>query len=132
MNLKKIALTTALGLLTAAASAQEAPASANTLTGMATPLGMTSYAVGADMIRNFKSQNVAFELEHLILGLRDASKGGPMLMSEVEVRRLVSELETTVRRKMIAARKAEIDANQKKSDELLKVNAAKSGPSAVQ
>jgi FKBP-type peptidyl-prolyl cis-trans isomerase FklB len=132
MNLKSFALTTALGLLTAAASAQEAPATAHSPAGMGTPLEMTSYAVGADMVRNFKSQRVDFDLEHLILGLRDASKSGPMLMPEADIRRLVSELETTVRRKMIAARKAEIDANQKKSDESLRVNAAKSGPSLAQ
>ncbi len=106
MNFRSLALTATLGLLTAVAAAQEAPASAHSVAGMTTPLALTSYAVGADMVRNFKAQNVAFDLESLVRGLRDASQSGPMLLSDVEVRQLVSELETTVRRKMIAARKA--------------------------
>ncbi len=132
MNLRFFALTTTLLLLTAAAAAQEAPAASQKIAGMTTPLEMTSYAVGADMVRNFKSQNVAFDLDQLIRGLRDASQSGPMQMSEIEVRRLVSELETNVRRKMIAARKAEVEANQKKSDESIKSMAAKPDPSPAQ
>ncbi len=132
MNLRSLAVTTTLLLLTTAAAAQESPAAARSMPGMATPLELTSYAVGADMVRNFKAQNVAFDLEQLIRGLRDASQSGPMQMSEADVRRRVSELETTVRRKMIAARQAENEANQKKFDESPKINAAKSGPSSAQ
>jgi FKBP-type peptidyl-prolyl cis-trans isomerase FklB len=101
-----------------------------------TPLEATGYAVGVDMVRNFKNQGVPFDLEQLIHGMRDATAGSKLLLSDAEVRRLVGELETEVRTKMITARKAEGEANQKKSDEFLKANAAKPGvvslPSGLQ
>jgi len=96
----------------------------------------TGYAIGVDMVQNFKNQGVPFDLAQLIHGLKDAAGGGKLLLSDAEVKRLVGELETEVRAKLIVARKAEGEANQKKSDDFLKANAAKPGvvslPSGLQ
>lgn len=96
----------------------------------------TGYAVGVDMVRNFKAQNVPFDLEQIIKGMRDAAAGDQWLLPEVDVRRRVAELEEQVRQKRLAARKAEAEANLKRSDEFLKANAARASvvtlPSGLQ
>lgn len=93
-----------------------------------TALEATSYAVGADMVRNFKAQDVAFDLTQLIQGINDAtSNGKKLLLSDADVKRLVTGLELDVRSKMIAAHKVEADANLKKSAEFLKSNGARPG-----
>jgi FKBP-type peptidyl-prolyl cis-trans isomerase FklB len=130
VKLNPLALYTTIAMLAGTASAQTPPAP------FKTPLEATGYAVGVDMVRNFRNQGVPFDLEQLIHGMRDATAGSKLLLSDAEVKRLVGELETEVRTKMIAARKAEAETNQKKSDEFLKANAAKPGvvslPSGLQ
>lgn len=101
-----------------------------------TEIAAKSYAVGADMVRNFKAQSVTFDVEQLVRGITDASGGGKLQLSDSDVKRLVSELETDVRKKMVVARKAEGEANLKTSEEFLKASAARPGvitlPSGVQ
>ena len=88
------------------------------------------------MVRNFKAQSVTFDVEQLVRGITDASGGGKLQLSDSDVKRLVSELETDVRKKMVVARKAEGEANLKTSEEFLKASAARPGvitlPSGVQ
>ncbi len=91
------------------------------------PLEATGYAIGVDMVRNFRKQDVPFDLEQVINGLRDATSGGEIKLTEMEIKRLVSELEMEVKGKMIAARKKEGEENQKKSDEFLKTHANEGG-----
>ena len=96
----------------------------------------TSYAVGVDMIRNFKAEDVSFDLNQLIEGISDAAKGSQQKMSDTDVKRLVAELEAAVRKKMVVARRVEAEANLKKSDEFMKTSAARPDviklPSGVQ
>jgi FKBP-type peptidyl-prolyl cis-trans isomerase FklB len=92
-----------------------------------TPQEATSYAVGADMMRNAKSQEVPLDLDMLILGLRDAAGGGPMKLEEPELRRLVSELETDVQKKLTATRKVDGERNRVSSEAFLKTNAQAPG-----
>ena len=124
MKLSTFTLAAALSLLSGASHSQSA-ATANpaaTLTAFKTPLEATSYAVGVDMVRNFKAQSVSFDLVQLVQGIKDASSGGKLLLGDAEVKQLVSGLETDVRSKMAAARKAEAEANLKASEEFLKSN----------
>jgi FKBP-type peptidyl-prolyl cis-trans isomerase FklB len=130
MQLKHLTLCIACGLLTTAAAAQTAAAP------FKTPLEATSYAVGADMVRNFKAQDVSFDLEAVVRGLRDAASGGKLLMADAEIKRQVGELEQEVRRKMTATRKLDAESNQKKSDAFFAANAKQPGvvtlPSGLQ
>lgn len=107
-----------VGVAMAQTPAQSAPG------GFRTPLEATSYAVGADMVRNFKSQNVSFDPAQLIQGIKDATAGDKLQLSDAEIKSLVSTLETDVRTKMAAARKAEGEANLLKSEAFLQRNAA--------
>jgi FKBP-type peptidyl-prolyl cis-trans isomerase FklB len=130
VKLKPLCLSMALTLLAGTALAQTTPSP------FKTPLEATGYAVGVDMVRNFKSQGVTFDVEQLIHGLRDASSGAKLAMSDAEVKRLVGELESDVRTKMLAARKQEAETNLKAGAEYLAANAKKSGvtttPSGLQ
>jgi len=130
MQIKTLTLSIACGLLATAAAAQTAGSA------FKTPLEATSYAVGADMVRNFKAQDVSFDLEAVVHGLRDAASGGKLKMTDAEIKQQVSELEQEVRRKMMAARKLDAETNQKKSDEFFAANAKKPGvitlPSGLQ
>jgi FKBP-type peptidyl-prolyl cis-trans isomerase FklB len=130
MKLKTLCLSIALTLVAGAAVAQTAASA------FKTPLEATGYAVGVDMVRNFKAQGVTFDVEQLIHGLRDASSGAKLALSDAEVKRLVGELETDVRSKMAAMRKQEAETNQKAGAEFLAANAKKPGvvtlPSGLQ
>lgn len=112
-----------MGLLAFAASAQmpgkTVPAP------FKTALEATSYAVGVDMVRNFKSQSVSFDQTQLIQGIKDASAGDKVLLSDADVRSLVSTLEGEVRTRMMAARKVEADANLIRSEAFLQSNGAR-------
>jgi FKBP-type peptidyl-prolyl cis-trans isomerase FklB len=121
MKLKPICLSIALTLLAGASIAQTAASA------FKTPLEATGYAVGVDMVRNFKAQGVSFDVEQLIHGLRDASSGAKLALSDAEVKRLVSELEADVRAKMVAARKLEAETNLKAGTDFLAANAKKPG-----
>jgi FKBP-type peptidyl-prolyl cis-trans isomerase FklB len=116
-----------LGVLALVASAQTAPAPAPTPSGFDTRLQAISYAVGLDMVRNFRSQDVNFDVEQLVRGIRDASTDGTRRMSDAEAKLLVAELEGQVRSKLIAARRQAGELNAKKSDEFLKQQAAAPG-----
>ncbi len=125
MKLSLIAIVTGLCLLSGTRYAQAAaPGQANPFK---TPLEATSYAVGVDMVHNFKAQSVSFDQAQLIQGIKDASAGAPLLLSDTEVKQRVSDLETDVRNKMLIARKAEGDANLKKSEALLLFHSTQPG-----
>ena len=117
MKLNSLSLSLLLTLLWGSAVAQTG------VTSFATPLAATGYAVGVDMVRNFKSQGVAFDLEQLVHGLRDAVSGESLQLSDVEIKRLVSELESHVRQKMMEGRKHEGELNQKAGAVFLALNA---------
>jgi FKBP-type peptidyl-prolyl cis-trans isomerase FklB len=121
----------ALGLAGSAAWAQPAPAASAAAASAPTPGGFgsrqqaISYAIGLDMIRNFRSQEVQVDIEPLIQGIRDAAVAGRQAaLSDEEARILVAELEAQVRTKMAAARRVAGEANARKSEEFLKQQAA--------
>ena len=125
MKLSTIAIVTGLCLLSGASYPQAStPGKALPFK---TPLEATSYAVGVDMVRNFKAQSVSFDQAQLIQGIKDANAGAQLLLSDTEVKQRVSDLETDVRNKMLLARKAEGDANLKKSEALLLLHSTQPG-----
>ncbi|MDY7574588.1 FKBP-type peptidyl-prolyl cis-trans isomerase [Actimicrobium sp. CCI2.3] len=117
MKLTLFFISSSLSLVLGSAAAQTGVAS------FATPLAATGYAVGVDMVRNFKSQGVTFDLDEVIHGLRDAASGAAVQLSDAEIKRLVNELESDVRQKMVQARKLQAESNQKAGAEFLEKNA---------
>ncbi len=129
MKLSTLVMLTGLCLSAGAAYSQTAAAArpAAASSPFKTPLEATSYAVGVDMVRNFGAQSVSFDQAQLIQGIKDASAGGKLLLADDEVKQRVASLETDVRNRMVAARKAEGEANLKKGEAFLQSNGAKPG-----
>lgn len=121
MKFTRVGASLALAWSAGFVAAQEAPAP------FKTPLEATGYAVGVDMVRNFKAQDVPFDLEQIIHGMRDAAAGGSLLLPEADVKRRVAELEATVRQKMLATRKLEAEAKLKKSSDFMRASAGQPG-----
>jgi FKBP-type peptidyl-prolyl cis-trans isomerase FklB len=118
---------------TSSASAS-APATASSSSAAPVPGGFASrqaaisYAIGLDMVRNFRSQDVAVDIDQLVQGIRDAATTGkPISLSDEEARILVAELEAQVRGKMAASRRQAAEFNARKTEDFLKQQAAVPG-----
>jgi FKBP-type peptidyl-prolyl cis-trans isomerase FklB len=96
----------------------------------------TSYAMGASVGRNFKKQG--FEINQAIFdkGLKDALAGDKLELSEQEFKSVVNNVQSEIRRKMVANRREATIENKKKGDEFLAENKKKEGivtlPSGLQ
>jgi FKBP-type peptidyl-prolyl cis-trans isomerase len=95
-----------------------------------------SYSVGVDIARNFRKQEVDFDVDVLIRGLKDATGDGKLALNEKEVRRVLNGFQGDVRRKMAANRKISADDNRRRGVAFLEENKLKPGivtlPSGVQ
>ncbi len=97
---------------------------------------MISYSVGVDIVRNFRKQDVEYDVDMLIRGLKDASGDGKLALSEKEVRRVLNGFQVDVRRKMALNRKLAAEDNRRRGAAFLEENKTKPGvqtlPSGVQ
>jgi len=95
-----------------------------------------SYAAGVEVARNFKKQDIKFDADLFIKGLKDELAGRKLLLSEIELRAVMNKLQGEVRRKAVAERQTAALDNRKKESEFLSANKAKEGvvalPSGVQ
>ena len=118
-------------LVTGSAAAQTATAplaatSASAPTGRVTATkDQISYATGVMAIRNFTKNDVAFDIELVIQGMRDALAGKEMKMDDREIRLAISGLQVELRRSM-ASNLRELSAkNRKRGNEFLAAYKAK-------
>ena len=86
-----------------------------------------SYAIGLNIGRNMKAQEVPVNVELLIKGLRDALAGTDPALTDEEMQAAVSSLQQSVMAKQQEKMKMEGDKNQKAADEFLAKNKAKEG-----
>jgi len=95
-----------------------------------------SYAVGVNLARTFRKQNIDVDLDLVMKGLKDGLSGERLLMPEREYRQVLQQFQADVRRKMVLdLRNAAVD-NKKKGAEFLAANKTREGvvtlPSGVQ
>ncbi len=102
-----------LGLWAVQAVAQTA---APTLTA---PKEQLSYATGVSAVRNFTKNDVAFDIELMVQGMRDALAGKPLLMTEKQITTSMNQLQTELRRTMAANQRELADKNRKRGVEYL-------------
>ena len=127
----KVKLLMVLGvvLMAAQASAEEAPA-------LKTQKDKVSYGLGVDMARNFQKQELDVDLDLLQKGLQDGLSGKQLIMSEKELRIIMSGLQNEMRKKMVLNRRIAAGDNKQKSSDFLAANKTKVGvmtlPSGVQ
>jgi FKBP-type peptidyl-prolyl cis-trans isomerase FklB len=140
----------ALGLLACGVRAQQAPAKApaappakapaNAPAGQApaakapaaaspfkTQKEKLSYAIGMEMGKGVKSQGLDVDPAIMTQGLNDAISGGKSLMSEEELRQVISSLQQEIRQKQMQAQEAAAAENKAKGDAFLAENGKKEG-----
>jgi FKBP-type peptidyl-prolyl cis-trans isomerase FklB len=105
-----------------------------------TPKEKTSYALGMNVGKglgaNLKQQSVEVDQAILLRGMKDALAGGKTLMTDDEVKALLTQLQTDLRAKQQEKQKLAGDANKKEGDAFLAENKTKEGivtlPSGLQ
>jgi FKBP-type peptidyl-prolyl cis-trans isomerase FklB len=94
-----------------------------------------NYAIGVNMMRNFKQQGVDIDLDVVMKGMKDALSGGKLLMTEADLRKTTTMLQNEMRLKQRQARTAGVD-NKREGDAFLTENKKKEGvvtlPSGLQ
>jgi len=112
-------------------AAASAPAAATAASAAKAPAAISKeelgYAVGVDMVRNFKRNEIELDIEQLIAGLRDASKGGATKMSDTEVRRVMSEFQANLRARLPALHKAQAERAGARATQFLAENKKQPG-----
>ncbi len=95
-----------------------------------TQLDQQSYAVGVDLIRNFKRQGIQLNSESMVRGMQDALSGQKLLMSDEQIRTTLSTYQEDIKKKRIQARGgtgAIMDENRSKEVAFLAENKGKPG-----
>ena len=86
-----------------------------------------SYAIGMEMGKGVKSQGLDVDPAIMTQGLNDAISGGKSLMSEDELRQVISSLQQEIRQKQMQAQEAAAAENKAKGDTFLAENGKKEG-----
>jgi FKBP-type peptidyl-prolyl cis-trans isomerase len=128
--MKRLMLTiVAVAILAVQAGAEEGSA-------LKTHKDQVSYGLGVDIARNFKKQGVDVDPEVLMRGLRDALAGDKLLLTEPELRSLMSDLQNNMRKQAVLNRRLAAGDNKQKGLDFLEENRKKPGvvtlPSGVQ
>ncbi|WP_298268343.1 FKBP-type peptidyl-prolyl cis-trans isomerase N-terminal domain-containing protein [Geobacter sp.] len=92
MALRKWIAVLGMVFVAAQAGAAEAPL-------LKTQKDKMNYAIGANLIGNFRQQGIDIDLELVIKGMRDAYSGGKLLLSDNELRKAMNQYLLEVRRK---------------------------------
>lgn len=126
--MRSIFALSALTLLLAAG-----PATAQDLS---TDKGKLSYAVGWDLGADIGRRGEDFDVESLIVAIRDSVAGRDPQVEVPEMRRLLTELQERVRQEQLEAFQKLAEENQVKAEQFLEENRGKTGivvlPSGVQ
>ncbi len=109
-----------VGLLVAQASADQAPV-------LKTQKDMQSYAMGVELVRNYKRQGIDFDLDIIIRGMKDAAVGNKLLLTEEDLQTSLNIFVSELRRKKAGERLLAQQDNKKKGDEFLAENKTKEG-----
>lgn len=148
----------ALGFLACSASAQQAPAKSPAAPAAKTPAATpapgqaqqapaanapapesafktqkekVSYALGVEMGKGVKSQQIDVDPDILMKGLKDGLSEAKPEMSEQELRQIITSLQEEIRQKQIQAREAAAAENKTKGETFLAENAKKEGVVAL-
>ena len=118
-----------VGLLVTQASAEEMPA-------LKSQKEMVSYGIGVNIAKSFKKDEVEFDMDLLVKGMKDGLSGEKLLMPERDLRKVMNAFQGELRRKAMTTHLIEADENRKKGEAFLAENKTRDGvvtlPSGVQ
>lgn len=109
-----------VGLLAAQAIAQDA-------TALKTQKDKVSYGIGVSFARNLKLQGIEIDQDDLAKGLRDELAGTKLLMSDEDLRTVMTAFQTEMKQKQAQAIKIASEDNKKKGEAFQTDNKAKEG-----
>lgn len=104
-----------------------AQANAKEVQVLQTPRDVQSYGIGVNIAKSFKRDEVDFDMELLIKGMKDGLAGGKLLMPEKELRRAMNLFQSELRQKAAARSRIAAVDNKKKGDEFMAKNKAMEG-----
>jgi FKBP-type peptidyl-prolyl cis-trans isomerase FklB len=120
----------AMAVWAGSASAQDAPAA------LRTDKEKLSYAIGMEMGKGVKAEELDVDPAIVSQGLKDALTGAKSLMSDAELEVVVAGIREQMKQKQIQAQEAAAAENKKQGDAFLAENAKKEGvvtlPSGLQ
>jgi FKBP-type peptidyl-prolyl cis-trans isomerase FklB len=95
-----------------------------------------SYAIGVNVGKSLHRDSVDVEPKFVLQGLEDALADGKLLLTDDQIKTVMTELQTQVRQKMEEKRLAQAETNQKDGAAFMAANATKEGvvtlPSGLQ
>ena len=94
---------------------------------LATEQDKQSYAIGLNVGKSLHRDSIDVEPKFVLQGLEDALAGGNVLLTDDEVRTVMTDLQSQVRQRMEEKREALAETNKKDGDAFLAANAAKDG-----
>ncbi len=113
-----------------------APARAQETQILKTQTDMESYAMGVEIVRNWKRQGIDLDLDVVMRGMKDVQAGNRLLLSDTDLRTAMGMFTSELRRKQTEARLMTQQDNKKKGEEFLAQNKTKEGvvtlPSGLQ
>lgn len=115
------------GLVQAQGSAAAAPAAAASSAVPVSAKDKVSYATGVQAVRNFVKNDIPFDIDQIVRGMRDAMSGRELAMSEKEIRVVLNGLQADLRRAMAANQKELGEKNRKRGADFLAAYKAKPG-----
>ena len=86
-----------------------------------------SYAIGAQTGRNLKKEGGDLNVDLLIRGLKDGLSGAPLLLSDKELRAVMTHVQSELHNAMVTNRRAAGQRNKEESLKYLAENAKKDG-----
>lgn len=126
---KQWSIVLGLALLTVPAAAQDAPA-------FKTPKDKFSYALGMEIGKGFRKQALDLDPESVGKGFADAFSGGKTLLTEDEMRAVLTSAQEEYSKKQAALRAEKAQAALKEGEAFLAANKSKEGvvtlPSGLQ
>ena len=123
----KSKLSMALGLCFLATQAYAEGNNAEDNTVLKTRSDQVSYGIGVNMARSFKSDEIEFDAELVMRGLKDASSGEKLLMREKELRHVMNSFQGDLRQKAALKRRLAAMNNKKEGEAFLAANKDKDG-----
>jgi FKBP-type peptidyl-prolyl cis-trans isomerase FklB len=95
-----------------------------------------SYSIGSDLGVNLKKQGIAINPNAFAKGVEDGMRGGPLLMTEAEMKKVLGDFEKEMMDKRTSDMNKQAEENKQKGEAFLKQNKGKQGvvtlPSGLQ
>lgn len=100
---------------------------AKDLTKIKTDKDKLSYSIGVSITKNMKKQDTEFDLDVLIQGMKDGLSGKKLLMTDKEIRAVLNNYQSEIRRNAAVSKRQAMEDNKKKGEEFLAKNKSKPG-----